>query len=291
MDATGNPRHLAATFRGGAMADWNDLSLLRDTALEAGALILKLRAAPGGMDAWDKSPGHPVTEADMASNRLIHQRLRPARPVYGWLSEETADLSSDRVQREVFVIDPIDGTRAYMRGEPWFCICIAKLTDNRPTAAVIYAPMLDELYEAVLGGGARLNGQPIRVAETTSLEDCRMIGDGQMFDHPAWKQAWPPMRLARPKPNAMALRMALVASGRWDAAVALWRKSDWDLAAASLILQEAGGISTNHEGQGFIFNTALPVQKSVVAAGPCLHELIIQRVGHVRLPDPSHPQA
>lgn len=252
-----------------------DLALLKDTAREAGELALKwLR---DGARTWDKSANNPVTEADLAVNDLIAKRLRGARPDYGWLSEETRDNPADRTQDKVWVVDPIDGTKAFVKGDTGFCVSIARVDNGRPVLGVIYNPNFNELLHARLHGGAFLNDRPIRTTATSKL-DCRMVGQPEVFAGADAAQRWPGIRLISPMPNAVAWRMCLVAAGRWDAAVALNPKNDWDLAAAVLLVSEAGGISTDRDGQPLVFNQASVIQRGVVSAGAALHPLIMERL-------------
>lgn len=130
-----------------------DLDLIRDAAEAAGRLALAERDA--GLKVWSKSGGSPVTSADMAVDQLLKDTLLSARPGHGWLSEETTDKADRLSNRRIFVVDPIDGTVAYMKGKPWWCIPIAIVEDGRPVAAVIHAPALGETFTATLGGGAR----------------------------------------------------------------------------------------------------------------------------------------
>src|SRR5579871_4280923 len=131
-----------------------DLALIKDVALEAGQLSLDwLRH---GAKVWEKSPNNPVTEADIAVNDLIRKRLSKARPDYGWLSEETKDNPADRIQSRVFVVDPIDGTKAFVKGEPGFCVSIARLEGAESVVGVLFNPLTNELLSARLGAGARL---------------------------------------------------------------------------------------------------------------------------------------
>ena len=129
-----------------------DLDLIRDAAIAAGELALSERE--GGLKIWSKSGGSPVTSADMAVDRVLRATLLGAWPGYGWLSEETADTPERLSKSRLFVVDPIDGTVAYMKGKPWWCIPIAVVEDGRPIAAVIHAPALNETFAATLGGGA-----------------------------------------------------------------------------------------------------------------------------------------
>ena len=254
-----------------------DLDLIRAAALEAGRLALESRAE--GLKIWSKPGGSPVTDADLAVDTLLKLRLRAARPNYGWLSEETVDDAARLGLRRLFVVDPIDGTAAYIRNKPWFTVCVAVVEDGRPTAAVVHAPELGETYEATAGGGAWLNGAPIAPSTRTELEDAAVLGDARMFSDPRWPRPWPPMRVeAR---NSIAYRMALVASGAFDAALALTPKNDWDLAAADLIATEAGALVTDLHGRPFVYNKPAPQQRSLLCAAPGLGELILQRVGHI----------
>ena len=256
-----------------------DLELILDAAREAGALAARMRKA--GLKIEYKAGNSPVTDADLAADALLTERLRPARPDYGWLSEETADNPERLAMRRLFVVDPIDGTRAFMKDRPWWSVCIAVVEDGRPTAAVVFAPDVDELYAATAGGGATLNGKPIHASDCAQVEACGMIGDLRMFEHPAWPIPWPAMRIeAR---NSTAYRMCLVASGAFDATVAMAPKSDWDLAAADLIASEAGAFVGDHLGRPYRYNGANPQQASLVCAAPRLAPLILNRVGHIAL--------
>jgi myo-inositol-1(or 4)-monophosphatase len=221
----------------------------------------------------------PVTNADVAADALLHRRLQTARPDYGWLSEETADDPARLACRRLFVVDPIDGTRAFLNDKPWWSISIAVVEDQRPIAGVVFAPELDETYSAAVGGGATLNGAAIRTSGATALEDCAMSGDPRMFLSPRWPVAWPAMRVEQR--NSTALRMCLVAAGVFDAAVAPVAKFDWDVAAGDLIALEAGCWVGDHNGHGFRYNGPKVTQPSLVCAAPALVPLILQRVGHI----------
>jgi myo-inositol-1(or 4)-monophosphatase len=264
----------------------HDLATMRLVAREAGCLAMDFKRR-GETKAWEKSPGHPVTEADLAVNALLACRLGAARSQYGWLSEETVDDPANRAAGRVWVVDPIDGTRAFMQGDPNWCVGLAVVERGAAVAGVIYAPEYDALYEARLGGGAYLNGNPIAASNCAALEDCRMIASQSVLGHKDWPVPWPPLEIARPKPNATLLRLALIASGAWDATLALGRKSDWDLAPGEIILSEAGGLATAHDGAAFVYNRTVPAQRSLIAAGKRLHPLLVERTSVVRLPDPN----
>lgn len=220
-----------------------------------------------------------MTNADLAADRLLKERLRAARPDYGWLSEETADDPARLAHRRIFVVDPIDGTRAFLNDRPWWAVSVAVVDGDRPVAGVVFAPELAETYAARAGGGATLDGAPIRVGAAERLEACRMAGDPRLFAHPSWPIPWPEMRVEQR--NSTAYRMCLVAAGVFDAAVAPVAKHDWDLAAADLIATEAGAFVGDHRGETFRYNRPSPVQASLVCTTPALAPLILDRVRHI----------
>lgn len=257
-----------------------DLDLLRGAAHEAGRLALRLQEA--GLDVQWKPGGSPVTNADLALDALLKERLTAARPDYGWLSEETADDLVRLEAKRLFMVDPIDGTVAYVRGRPWWSVSVAVVEHGRPLAGVVYAPGLEETYEAELGGGAFLNGVPIRASGRAELEACGMLSPKSLFADGDWPEPWPDMRVENR--NSVALRLALVAAGSFDAAVALTGKNDWDIAAGMLIAEEAGALVTDHRGGALTLNQPSARHRSLVAGGPALHPLILRRTAPIDLP-------
>ncbi len=263
-----------------------DLATVRAAVLEAGELAMDHMRR--GLKVWDKIPGHPVTDADIAVNTLLAERLRSARPDYGWLSEESAAEPDTRSPERVWVVDPIDGTRAYLRErDPNWCIGVAVVENGQAVAGVVYAPEQEALYEARLGGGAYRNGELLKSSRIKHEEGCRLITNKGLVQHPDWREPWPALTVADPKPNATLLRLAFVAEGSWDAALVLFRKSDWDLAAGVILVQEAGGEATTHMGEPFQFNGPVPAQRSIIAAGKHLHPLLVRRTQMVALPNPG----
>ncbi len=258
-----------------------DFALMKDAVHEAGALAMRFFLTDHKQ--WSKAHDNtPVTEADIEVNELLHRRLGAARPDYGWLSEETEDDSSRLTQHCVWVVDPIDGTRAFARGRPHFVISVALVEGGRPVLGVLYNPATDEFFEAAEGKGALLNGEPIHVSGTSTIEGCRMAAFAPMFKHPAWPEPWPEMEIL--ERNSVAYRIALVACGAADAALALNGKSDWDIAAADIILREAGGRITAHDGSPFFYNRQSTRHPSLLAAGPALYDALFAKVGAIRLP-------
>jgi myo-inositol-1(or 4)-monophosphatase len=244
-----------------------DLKLLEDAVRAAGAIARRFYG--GDYKRWSKEGGSPVTEADLAVNAYLQKRLMAARPDYGWLSEESADDPARLTRSHVFVIDPIDGTIAFLKNRPHFTICAAIVTEGRPVCGVVYNPVSDEMYAARLGGGAHRNGAVITVAGRDRLEGCAMLGDRTQFTTPPW----PPLHVQNR--NSVAYRVVLVADGSADASVSLTAKRDWDLAAADIILSEAGGRLTDRNGAALVYNRAVTLQASLVAANPALHAQIV----------------
>lgn len=258
----------------------DDLELITQAALAAGKQAQAMREA--GLTTTTKFDGTPVTDADVAVDQLLRTALCEARPDYGWLSEETADDPSRLQRRRVFVVDPIDGTRAFVRGRPWWVISIAVVEDGRPIVAAVYAPDVAETYLAVEGGGATLNGSAIHPSAAAALAGASLLADPAMIAHPAWPEPWPTMRVE--SRNSIAYRLCLVASGAFDAALAMNAKKEWDLAAAELIAREAGALVTDHKGRPLRYNQPVPEAPSMVCAGPALHRLILDRVAPIDLP-------
>jgi myo-inositol-1(or 4)-monophosphatase len=254
-----------------------DLDLIADAALEAGRLALELREK--GLQVWYKDGVSPVTNGDLAVDALLKTRLLQARPDYGWLSEETADDPARLSARRVFMVDPIDGTSAYMKESPWFVISIAVVEAGRPISAALYAPAPAELYTAEVGAGAQRNGDLIRASAAERLAGCRMAGDRKLFDHACWIEPWPQMLIERR--NAIAYRMALVGAGDFDAAVSRGWKHDWDLAAGDLIAREAGAQVTTTGGQPLTFNTPSAKNLGMICAAPALHPLILTKTAPI----------
>jgi len=261
-----------------------DLALLELTVREAGEIARRFYG--GEFKRWSKAQGSPVTEADLAVDRFLNEHLRLARPDYGWLAEETDD-DAERLQREnVFIVDPIDGTVAFLKNKPHFTICAAVVHAGRPVAGVVYNPITEECFTASKGAGAKCNGQTIHVSAHDEIEGCRMLSDKAMLAHEAWNTPpnipWPPMEVETR--SSIAYRMALVANGSFDAMLALSAKRDWDLAAADIIVTEAGGVATTHEGVIPTYNRPDALQPSIIAAAPKLHAKLLERVSHIKLP-------
>jgi myo-inositol-1(or 4)-monophosphatase len=238
---------------------------------EAGALALTRfdKAVPH----WTKADGSPVTEADMAVDRLLRQRLGEALPGCAWLSEESHDDQARLAARLVWVVDPIDGTRAFMGGRPDWSIAVALVEDGRPVLAAVLAPVEQSLFLAAAGAGATLNGAPIRATAGVTLAGIRAAGPKRTLEVVGRLL---PDAVASPKVYSLALRLARVAQGTLDAAFASGSSRDWDLAAADLLVHEAGGALTMLDGRALTYNRAVPVHGALVAAGRERHARLIE---------------
>jgi myo-inositol-1(or 4)-monophosphatase len=263
----------------------DDLALITEAARGAGDIAK--RYFGGTFRKWEKTKGEPVTEADIEIDRFLCETLTAARPSYGWLSEESVDNEKRLSAEKTFVVDPIDGTIAFVRGRPHFTHAIAVVENRRPIVAVVFNPITSEMFCARAGEGATLNDRTVHATDRDALEGCRMLAPKALFEHPAWSREpnipWPPMHVEQR--NSIAYRLALVGAGQFDATMSLSSKHDWDLAAGDLIVQEAGGRMTNHLGENLRYNGVKPIQRSIVGAGPLLHPLLLERLRHVKLPD------
>lgn len=238
-----------------------DLQLMKSAVEEAAALSLTFYQRDP--TSWHKDDASPVSEADLAVDKLLQNRLRAARPDYGWLSEETEDDFSRLRAKRTWIVDPIDGTRAFLKGKPEFTVVVALVEDGAPIAATVAAPAHSTLYEAVQGSGARRNGQAICVRPGAGIEGLDVLASEGFVKLPIWKTPWPDMNVA--DVNSIALRLCLVADGTHQAALRLKGCHDWDIAAADLILREAGGTLTTHEGEPFIYNQEHCIQGTFIA--------------------------
>ncbi|PWR19684.1 inositol monophosphatase family protein [Zavarzinia compransoris] len=259
----------------------DDLALLVAAARAAGRLALDYQAK--GYKTWEK-PGHgPVTEADLAIDEQLKATLGGARPGYGWLSEETADDPARLGAGRLFVVDPIDGTRAYVKGRPYYAVSVAVVEAGRPIAGVVYNPAREELYAAAEGAGATLNEAPIAVSGRGDLSGARLVGSVDLFRSALWPTPWPALEIS--PSNSIAYALCQVASGAQDGSVSLTGKSDWDIAAADLIVAEAGGIASTHLGEAFAYNRAVTRHRNVVSAGPALHRRLMDKLKEFRPPE------
>lgn len=235
---------------------------------EAGAIA----AGRCGTDfnRWDKSPGSPVCDVDLEVDAFLRERLSALDPEAGWLSEESLD-SSDRIERpRLWVVDPIDGTRDYLRGRPGWCVSVALVEERAPRIGVLDAPARGEHWTAEAGRGAWRNGARLRVSGRSELAGARVPAD-QLSE--ADRDL-----VAVARPNSIALRIALVAAGEADLAATLRWGFEWDIAAAALIAAEAGATVSGALGQPLAFNSVRGEAFGVLAATPSIHAAATERL-------------
>lgn len=245
------------------------VSALRDAARQAGAIALPFyrSGAQTAARLWYKDSSSPVTEADIAVDTFLKNHLAGLLPEAAWLSEETADDPARLDRSLVWIVDPIDGTRAFSTGHPDWSVSIALVRDGRPILGVIYAPIHDHLYEAKLGGGAWRNGERLQISGT-DWDEARVAGPKPLVDRFA-RRAGPIEHL--PKVPSLALRLARVADGSIDVGLVSSNAHDWDIAAADLILHEAGAVLTDFAGIPPSYNKPQPRHGEMVAVASRLH--------------------
>ncbi len=250
----------------------NDLALLTEAALAAGRTAMTFfRQDP--QVSWKNEGRSPVTEADFAANNILSERLRTARPDYGWLSEESDDDASRLDRETVFVIDPIDGTRAFISGDPVWVVSAAVVHRGRPVAGVLYAPVREELFAAAAHGAALKNGAPITIAAPQPDAAIRIACGKDMLG--CFGDGFADRLERASHVPSLAYRLAMVADGRLDATLVKPNAHDWDLAAAELILERAGGLLRDGAGAPLAYNRAVVSHPTLfAAAGPLIEPLL-----------------
>ncbi len=253
----------------------DDRALLLAATAAAAALALDYFRG-GDVARWDKSPGNPVSAADLAVDAQLKDALLRDRPDYGWLSEETADDPARLDSRRVWVVDPIDGTRDFLRGRTGWAVSVALVADGAVVLAALVAPARGQVFLAEAGAGATLNGAPLAVSTATTLAGVRLPVDAGTLAGRFWPERWD--AVAVETPNSLALRMAHVANDFADGFFHGRTAAEWDIAAAALIVAEAGGTVSDRDGVALAFNKPDPAIAGIVAATPALHAPLQQRL-------------
>ena len=224
------------------------------TAIAAEAAALALASWRGDFQTWEKAPGNPVCEIDLSVDRLLRDRLSALLPEAGWLSEETADDAIRLARRRVWIVDPIDGTRDYIRGRDGWAVSVALIEDGQPVIGVLDAPVRRQRWTAAAGQGARMNGARLAVSPRVDFAGSRTPVD-------ALPKADRDLLMVA-KPNSIALRMAMVASGEADFLATLRWGNEWDVAI----------------GRKLRFNQPRPQFFGVMAAAPGIHGAAVERL-------------
>jgi myo-inositol-1(or 4)-monophosphatase len=247
------------------------LRRLIDAVLDAADHALALWA--GGatqVRQWEKTPGELVCEADLEVNAMLRAALSAIAPDAGWLSEETADSAHRLGTDRLWVVDPIDGTRDYLRGRPGWAVSVALVENGQPRLGVLAAPARNELWAAEAGRGATRNGVRLAVGDRTTLAGARVSAD--------YLPKVDSDLVAVFRPNSIALRMAMVAADEADLLASIRWGNEWDIAAAMLIAIEAGARVTDAFGRPLDFNRDPPSAFGVLCCAPGIHAAAVERL-------------
>jgi myo-inositol-1(or 4)-monophosphatase len=254
--------------------------LCADAARGAGRVVMGFYQS--GVKTWEKSVNNPVTEADLAADEYLKERLTGALPEAGWLSEETRDDPHRLDRGRVWVVDPIDGTKEFVAGIPEFAVCVALVEEGVPVACSLFNPVAEQMFTASLGGGASLDGRALKVTGRSAWIGAHLL----VSRSEEARGEWEPYGEQRIEAcGSIAYKMARVAAGHADATFSRGPKHEWDVCAGALLVTEAGGWSGNLDGSAYRFNQPKPLVDGVVATSPDLLENILRSVdrhGRVR---------
>lgn len=248
-----------------------DYSRLEQIVREAGRIALARWPGHGhAPEAWEKSPNNPVSEADLACDAFLKRELGALLPSAGWLSEETADHPERLGRGLCWLVDPIDGTRDFLRGRDGWAVSVALISNGRPLIGMLDAPARGQLWSAVAGQGATLNGRQLHASRRAKLAGARVPAD-------TLAQVDADLVLVD-KPNSIALRIAMVADDEADLVATLRWGYEWDVAAAALIAHEAGAAVTDAFGAHLAYNKHDPRAFGVLVTAPAIHQAAIERL-------------
>ena len=219
---------------------------------------------------WEKSRNNPVSDIDMAVDALLTTRLQAILPEAAWLSEETVDDPSRLDARLLWLVDPIDGTRDYVRGRSGWCVSVALIADGLPVFAVMAAPAEDKIWVAAVGEGVTCNGALLSGSTRQDFSGARVPADHvPRVDSDL---------VIVNKPNSIAMRMTMVACDRADLVATLRWGNEWDIAAAHLVAQEAGGIVSDALGRPILYNKREPLDFGLICCAPGIHQAAVDRL-------------
>lgn len=222
------------------------------------------------LESWEKTPGSPVCEADLDVDRFLRRELGALLPAAGWLSEETADNAGRLDCDLIWLVDPIDGTRDFIRGRKGWAVSVALISAGRPLIGVLAAPARDEFWCAVAGQGATRNGIPLKASTRKEFAGARVPADSLASEDRDLAMVY--------KPNSIALRVAMVAADEADIVATLRWGYEWDVAAAALIAREAGAAVTDAFGKPLVYNKRDPRAFGLLVSAPAIHGAAIERL-------------
>lgn len=243
-------------------------------AIEASRAVFA-RFTPGAIETEYKIGHDPVTEADRALDAVLRKEL--LRDGEGWLSEESVD-DPIRLQRSrVWVVDPLDGTREFVKGIPEFCVSIGFVENGSPVAGGIYNPATDETFLGSLGSGVTYNGKPSQPSQRTTLEGAVVLASRSEVKRGEWKPFENGPFTIRPM-GSVAYKLALVAAGLADITFTLTPKNEWDVVAGAALVKSAGGFVSTVEKAGLTANRPDPLLSGLLASGPFLRDELLALV-------------
>ncbi|MEP3227208.1 MAG: 3'(2'),5'-bisphosphate nucleotidase CysQ [Parasphingorhabdus sp.] len=247
-----------------------DFDQIVTVAQEAGDLAMQQwQVGKNAEKTWEKSPGQIVSEADIAVNNFLRERLERMLPDAGWLSEETAQDKSLSGRDMAWVVDPIDGTKDFVKGKPGWCVSIALVQNGAPIFGVLNAPAMDELWTAKAGSHTEVNGKALKASQCAQYAGARLPVE-ELPDHIDLTAVF--------KPNSIALRLAMVADDRADLVVSTRWGSEWDIAAAHVIAEEAGARVTDAHGGKLRYNGTHGQAFGILCTSEAIHEDAVARV-------------
>lgn len=248
-----------------------DRARLEAIVREAGRIAMASWPGDGhAPEVWEKTPGDPVSAADLAVDAFLKRELATLLPAAGWLSEETADAPDRLDGGLIWLVDPIDGTRDFVRGRAGWAVSVALVSAGRPLFGMLSAPARGEFWHGEAGKGSWRNGLRLAASSRKNLAGARV---------PARITGDAPSDLVFvPQPNSIALRMAMVAAGEADMVATMRWGFEWDLAAAALIAREAGAAVTDVFGQPLNYNKRDPRAFGVLVTAPAIHAAAVERL-------------
>ena len=245
--------------------------LFKEIVREAGRIAHTRWPGDGHkLKSWDKTPGNPVSEADLAVDVFLRRELGRLLPAASWLSEETADDKARTKSDLIWLVDPIDGTRDFVRGRKGWAVSVALISSGRPLIGMLAAPARDEEWFSVAGSGATLNGNTLKASTRSEFAGARVPVD-------QLPSADSDLTLVE-KPNSIALRIAMVADDRADLVATLRWGYEWDVAAATLIAREAGAQVSDAFGNPLAYNKHDPRDFGVLVSSPGIHAEAVARL-------------
>lgn len=241
-----------------------DRARLEQICHEAGQMAMRCWPGEGhDLASWDKEPGSPVSEADLAVDSFLRRELGRLLPAAGWLSEESAD-SPERLEKGlIWLVDPIDGTRDFIRGRRGWAVSVALISAGRPLIGTLVAPARAEVWSAVAGQGAWRNGERLKASTRSEFAGARVPSDSLSSEDRILTMV--------DKPNSIALRIAMVGADEADLVATLRWGFEWDIAAATLIAREAGAATTDAFGKPLAYNKRDPRAFGLLVSAPAIH--------------------